>query len=347
MSLFHSRDLDSFVAECDRLGGLGAPQCQPFLAEFQLRCDKEVDQSLDPFSDDYFDEQVELYSEIAGRDLNQETGEITPLDVDVHVGAISPYNSRDPKFLSKHTRAVLTCLMLADLAPGAAVLDAGSGWGLSSEALAGCGASVTAVDINPLFVELVRRRAERLSLPIEAVRAGFDTFASATAFDLLMFYECLHHSLKPWETLKHLGQFVKPDGKIIFAGEPVNAYWWKHWGLRLDPASVYCMRKFGWWESGWSLEFITRAFERAGFALDIHDFIGLDNGFVGTAVRIEAMPPPRFDLTVLEPLRRAADRYAAELTEARHTIVGMQSSRSWRITAPMRRAFRMLGIARS
>ncbi len=345
MNLFRSRELDRFVAECDRLGGLGAPQAQSFLADFRVHFDTEVDRTLDPFSDGYFEQQVALYREIAGRDLDQDSGEMMPVDVDGHVAAINPYNSRDTRFLAKHNRAILTCLMLADLPPGADVLDAGSGWGLSSEAIARCGASVTAVDINPLFVELVRRRAERLGLPIEAVRSGFDTFDSERCFDLLMFYECLHHSVKPWETLAHLGRFLKPDGKIIFAGEPVNENWWKHWGLRLDAASVYCLRKFGWWESGWSAEFIARCFDRAGFALTIHRDIGLDNGMIGTAVRAGAAP--RFDLAVLAPLQREANRYAVELDEARRTIAAMLSSRSWRITSPMRSLFRVLGIART
>ena len=349
MGLFHADDLDDFVAECDDLGGLGDPAVQPFLADFRLEFDTVVDQDLDPFSEAYFEEQVELYTELSGRTLDQESGEMTTLDVDAHAAAISPCNIRDARFLSKHTRAVLTCVMLADLPREATVLDAGSGWGLSSEAIARCGASVTAVDINPLFVELVRRRAARLGLPIESVRSGFDTFHSDRAFDLLMFYECLHHSLKPWETLAHLGRFLKPAGKVIFAGEPVNAQWWKHWGLRLDPLSVYCMRKFGWWESGWTGDFIGASFARAGFALTIHSHIGLDNGLIGTAVRTGAVPPPHFDFTVLEPLRRAAEaeQYAAELAVARHTIAGMQSSRSWRVTAPMRSLFRTLGLART
>lgn len=320
MALYHARDLAQFVAECDKTGGVGNPETQKFLADFELRYDTQVDQSLDPFSDEYFRAQVALYTEISGRDLDQETGELAPLDVDQHVAAINPYNSRDIKFLSKHTRAVLTCLMLADLPHGASILDAGCGWGLSTEAMAACGASVTGIDINPHFAELVQRRASRLGFPIEVVRSAFDKFETNRQFDLLFFYECLHHSLKPWETLSRLGRFVKPNGKILFAGEPINGNWWKHWGIRLDPASIYCIRKFGWWESGWSGDFIIGCFARAGFALTVYPHIGLDNGFIGAALRSETTHGGRFDLSVLDPIYH----FATQLEEARKTIAEMK-----------------------
>jgi 2-polyprenyl-3-methyl-5-hydroxy-6-metoxy-1,4-benzoquinol methylase len=334
MGMMHTRDLDAFVAEIDRLGGFEHGDAKSYLADFRLDFDAQVNPQLDPFSDEYFQQQLALYRELAGRALDQQTGELMSLNVDAHVAGNNPYNSADIRFMSKHTRTIHTCLMIANLAPGAKVLDMGSGWGLSSEALAFCGATVTAVDINPLFVELVRRRAERLHLPIESINAGFDTFTSSDKFDLLLFYECLHHSVKPWETLSHLGQFVKADGKIIFAGEPINRFWWPHWGLRLDPGSVYCLRKFGWWENGWTVEFITRCFERAGFDLAVHPHIGLDNGLIGVAVRKGAAHLAQVDLNVLEPYHAS--------TSLQPFLARLQSSRYWPLTAPLRFLFRKL-----
>src|SRR5687767_1276209 len=123
-------DLDAMVAECDRLGGLGTPATEAYLADFRLHFDTRVDQSLDPFSDDYFEQQVALYREISGRRLDQSEGEKTPVDVEAHVRGRNPYNSPDVRFIAKHARAVQACLLVADLSPGAAVLDMGCGWGL-------------------------------------------------------------------------------------------------------------------------------------------------------------------------------------------------------------------------
>jgi 2-polyprenyl-3-methyl-5-hydroxy-6-metoxy-1,4-benzoquinol methylase len=334
MGIFHTCDLDSFVAEVDRLGGLGHPNAKPYLANFRVQFETHVNPQLDPFSAEYFRQQVALYTELSGRKLDQQTGELMALDVAANVGGCNPYNLADLHFIARHTRTIHTCVMLANLSPGARVLDMGSGWGLSSEALAFCGASVTAVDINPLFVELVRRRAERLQLPIEVIHASFDTFVSEHKFDLILFYECLHHSLKPQETLSHLGQFLKEDGKIIFAGEPTDCFWWPHWGLRLSPESIYCIRKFGWWESGWSNKFITGCFARAGLALTIYPHIGLDNGPVGVAVRTDASHRANLDLSLLEPYHWSI---ALRPLDAR-----LQSSRYWPLTAPLRSWVRKL-----
>src|SRR5690606_583524 len=118
---------------------------------------------------------------------------------------------------------------LANLPSSARILDLGCGWGQTSELMAFCGADVVAADINPLFVELVNRRAKRLSLPIKAVHSNFDSPTFGQDFDLAFFYECLHHAIRPWETIKRVGEAIGPEGKIAFAGEPIQALWWKHW----------------------------------------------------------------------------------------------------------------------
>lgn len=341
MSTYHSSRLDDFVAECDRMGGLNTPETQKFLAHFEVIYDTKIDERLDPFSDEYFQQQVNLYCELSGRSLDQESGELAPLDVDAHVSSVSPYNLTDIRFLSKHTRAILTCMMMANLPPSASVLDAGCGWGLSSEAMAMCGANVTALDISPNFAELVRRRAARLGLPIEVVRCAFDSYETEKQFDLLFFYECLHHSLKPWETLSHLGKHLKTDGKIMFAGEPVNSNWWKNWGIRLDSGSIYCIRKFGWWESGWTVDFIIQCFARAGFNLVVYQNVGLDNGLVGAALR--TYTTARFDLSLMDPMNATTKLLAdarSEISSLRKQLGKPEKSIATRVrdfTRPVRR----------
>lgn len=334
-STVHARDLGEFVADTDRRGGVPA---LPAPGGFEVTFDTPVDQSLDPFSDAYFSQQLALYRELSGRDLDQAVGERTALDVDRHAAACNPYGTGDIAFVAKHLRTVLAGVLLAELPPDAAVLDLGSGWGLTSEVLAYCGARVTSVDINPPFVELVRRRADRLGLAIEATHAGFDDFDDGRGYDLVVFYECLHHAVKPWETLARLAPRVKAGGKILWAGEPVNTYWWRHWGLRLDPVSVYCIRKFGWWEGGWSEDFLGRCFARAGFGLTVHPGVGLDGGLIGLA-RPAVRP---------EPTRRAdpADDAARRVAALERQIAEMSSSLSWRLAAPVRYAGRAVRALR-
>jgi hypothetical protein len=170
---------------------------------------------------------------------------------------------------------------------------------------------------------LVRRRAERLGLPITAVCSPFDTFDTDRRFDLLYFYECLHHSPKPWQTVERLGRFVKPDGKVVFAGEPIDQMPWANWGMRLDEQAVYCIRKFGWWEGGWTASFITAAFARAGFELQLFPHVGIDNRSIGIATRQGLNPRPPLNLSLMEPFRPSPEMMA-ELAALRHQVAVLE-----------------------
>jgi SAM-dependent methyltransferase len=178
-------------------------------------------------------------------------------------------------------------MQAASLPPGANLLDMGAGWGLSSEFFATLGCDVTSVDINPAFIELINKRQERHGMPITAKHGAFDTFVPSNDFDAVFFYECLHHAMRPWELMSRLRRSLKPGGKFLFAGEPVYDGW-RSWGIRLDAISVYCVRKFGWLETGWSKSFISNCLVRAGFLPQI-DMISLPEvGYICVARRIDA-----------------------------------------------------------
>jgi SAM-dependent methyltransferase len=293
-----AQNLDEFIAKVDALGGIASPEALAYMADFKFQYGTVIDESLDPFGEEYFRQQCALYSEVSGRSIDQETGEIYQIDVDYHAGGINPYRTSDLAFMTRHVRAVATAMMIAQLPPEAEVLDVGSGWGLSSEIIAYCGGKVTSVDISPLFVDLVDRRSRRLGLPITATQGNFDHFNVGGQFDAAFFYECLHHALRPWIVVENVGRHLKPGGKIIFAGEPIFDQWC-NWGIRLDAVSVYCIRKFGWFESGWSKSFIKSAFNKAGFDLDLVPFLGLENGDVGIAHRTDERAD--FNLTATAP----------------------------------------------
>jgi hypothetical protein len=142
---------------------------------------------------------------------------------------------------------------------------------MSSEFFASLGCQVTAVDINEKFVELVNTRSRRLDFGINAIHGGFDDVTVTDHYDLVVFYECLHHAIRPWKVIEKFALELAPNGGIAFAGEPVQAFWWKNWGLRLDPLSVYCIKKFGWFESGWSKPFIIKTLNKSGFFVEYVD----------------------------------------------------------------------------
>lgn len=285
IGLVDSNELDEFVAECDRRGGIADPDVIDLVGDFSLAYSTPVDEDLDGFSEDYVAMQLRLYREISGRVIDQESNEMQEVDLPRQIDTANPYGSAHPDIIADHARTVLNAVIVSDLPPRAEVLDMGCGWGLSSEMFGFCGCRVTGVDINPRFVELVSRRARARGYDITVRQGSFDSFATDEEYDLVFFYESLHHAIRPWELINRLGRNVKRGGKITIAGEPIQSRWWRTWGLRLDGQSVYSIRKFGWFESGWSDEFISACFDRAGFELTLLPGIGIQHSAIGVAVR--------------------------------------------------------------
>ena len=285
MPTFSASDLDEFIRETDRLGGPNTPATKAYWATFSYAPTAVVDQGLDPYSDEYFAQMCALYRELSGRDINADENEMSDFPFEKHREAANPYAAKDPSNFAFHFLRLGEAIQRAKLPENPAILDMGAGWGLSSEFLATLGARVTAMDINPQFVDLINRRAQRHGMPVSAVRGRFDDFTPADRYDAVLFYECLHHAMRPWDLVARARDWLNDGGKIIFAGEPVNAMWWRHWGLRLDPLSVYCIRKFGWFESGWSEPFIVSCMRRAGMFVDFHVSATKDVGAVCVATK--------------------------------------------------------------
>jgi len=295
MPIISATELDEFVAKTDSLGGPGSKDARAFWGDFQYKPVVFVDDALDPYSEEYFNQQCALYKELSHREIRPQANELTPFEIENHIYAPNPYGVRDPSKFVLHFLRLGFVIERAQLPPTPNVLDMGAGWGLSSEFLATLGARVTAVDINPSFVELIRRRQALHKNDIKAIVGTFDDFEPDERFDAILFYECLHHAMKPWELIARAQRWLNSGGKIVFAGEPVNNNWWRHWGLRLDAESVYCIRKFGWFESGWSKDFIVQCFRRSGMSVDFiessHPEVGA--ACVATKITMEDLLAPR------------------------------------------------------
>jgi len=261
-------DLDQFVTDTDDLGTAGTPQVDEFWATISYQHDTPINQDLDPFSEEYAEQQIELYRELSGRDVDQETHEQSDVPVDHHVGAANPYGDLfAPSVVAMHIGRVARAIQYANLDADSHIIDMGCGWGISTELMAYTRLRVTSLDINPSFVELVGRRAKRAGHPVQAVAGRFDHIPGDTQYDAALFYESLHHAIRPWEVLEYVHSRLRPGGKLLIAGEPINNFW-KNWGLRTDPYSLYCIRKFGWFESGWTAGFLRKCMARSGFEID-------------------------------------------------------------------------------
>jgi hypothetical protein len=70
----------------------------------------------------------------------------------------------------------------------------------------------------------------------------------------------------------------------------MQSVWWKNWGLRLDPESLYVARRYGWFESGWSQKFIRECFRRNGY-----DLLFFSGGYLGSELGLATRDPNRLN----------------------------------------------------
>lgn len=246
-----------------------------------------IRQDYDPFSEQYAQEQEKLHNLITGKS-SRETRETTPgEDLSDALWHANPYAWDDHGFIAKYqyltactTRVVSGAIKKRPLK----ILDMGCGRGLTTEILAQTGAHVTGFDIDPKWTSFSEGRARIRGFQINRIVGEFDNLSDCSPgldqYDLILFCASLHHCAKPWHLIEALTEHLEPDGVIAFFEEPVNHIWWRHWGLRLDPESIYVMAKFGWLESGWSIDFVQAIARRSKIAFKCfnnqnHDQIGI------------------------------------------------------------------------
>jgi 2-polyprenyl-3-methyl-5-hydroxy-6-metoxy-1,4-benzoquinol methylase len=267
MNMLYTKDnLKAFIDEVDALegGGLNSPYFYEKYKNFCYKPTIDVNQSLSPYSKEYSNQMFELHQEIIGREYDSKVDELTKFNLNEHLESPNAYGNRPPTDIALAFQRLAFAIRSTDLPLGSSILDMGCGWGLSTEFFAQMGFKVTAVDINPNFIELVNKRALRLKYKIQGHVSSFQDINLSSKYDAIVFYECFHHEQNPFTLMKKLIDLLKENGKIIFIGEPIQDIYWKNWGLRLDPLSIYCMKKFGWFESGWSIDFFMDMISKNG-----------------------------------------------------------------------------------
>jgi SAM-dependent methyltransferase len=102
-------------------------------------------------------------------------------------------------------------------------LEVGAGTGYFSLNLmrAGVVRDATCTDIAPGMVRTLAANAERLGLPVNALRADAESLPfGAAGFDLVLGHAVLHHLPDLERAFSEFHRVLKPGGRIVFAGEP-------------------------------------------------------------------------------------------------------------------------------
>jgi 2-polyprenyl-3-methyl-5-hydroxy-6-metoxy-1,4-benzoquinol methylase len=328
MPRLHTSQLSQFVSD---VKSVQEDFTDPWLAAkylpVEIAYDAVVDQSLSPYSDEYFQGQLNLYQEISGRALSQQDGELHPVNVDSLLNAPNPIGIFSVEHMAEDVRALSTMLALSSLGQQAEILDMGAGHGVSSEIYAFAACKVHAIDIDPALGELSRRRSEARGFDIKRSDLNFDDAETLEdgRYDAAFFFQSLHHCLRPWDLVATLKSKLKPDGVIGFTGEPIQSAVWKNWGLRLDHESLFVARSMGWFESGWSHDFIRDCFERNGMRLTFFTG-GHGGGEIGIATAQDSKHATIFTKAAALGLKETRRKGEIEIATSRYaSVIGDES----------------------
>ena len=275
---------------------------------------------LDPVSPAYRRTAMALYLSLRGRPGDDAPGDpadryhagrdeaaATPPPADPWTGLV-PWSFRDARMLSEHVLAWGHMLSRLDLPAGGSVLEYGPGSGQLLLMLARSGYRAHGVDIDPQALRSIRLQASHLCLTVETDHAAFGEGFGERRFDRILFYESFHHAFEFEPLLRRLHDRLEPGGRVLLCGEPVVAgrqaavpY---PWGPRLDALSVFCIRRFGWMELGFTRDFLIRIARDTGWRIRHHPFPSCSRADIFVLTRATEPPPSGDEGGVAVLLRR-------------------------------------------
>ncbi|CAB4365815.1 MAG: methyltransferase domain-containing protein [Actinobacteria bacterium] len=149
--------------------------------------------------------------------------------------------------------------------PPARVLDVGAGSGWTACILAMAGYSVVASDISPDMVSLIALNAERYRVELDdVVVSDFEALPFDNEFDIVVFYDCLHHSDDEVAALRGAHRALKVGGMCITLEPGV--------GHHTSPGSIVAMQQTGVTERDMPPRLIISAGRAVGFtAFEVYE----------------------------------------------------------------------------
>lgn len=247
------------------------------LSEFIVRYDElPAITAGDPSSDEYRLQVLALHAAITNRGYAADKNELCPY-LDPIASATNPdlFKHGDGEYLADFLASFAAIIRAMEARAGQTVIEYGSGEGQLAIMLARLGCRVAAVDIEPKYLDAIRRQCATLNLSI-TTHCGL--FGSAPEgfehVDRILFFESFHHALDHATLLPMLRGRLTENGALVMAGEPIlepGNYWLPvipyPWGPRLDGLSVFAMKNYGWCELGFREDYLFEVFRRSGFTI--------------------------------------------------------------------------------
>lgn len=276
-------ELDQKLVELDHAAAVSDVELRRAFNTFRM--DPPVAQSIDPDSAPYRDTQFALYRTIAGKDYATEN-EKTPFDPIAMAAKPVPYLNDGWETTGDCLMAIGWIFKALKLPKGASVLEFGPGWGQTTLAMARNGYNVTAIEIEPNFVELIYEQARRIPVDVEVIKGDFlEAEKLDRQFDCVLFFECFHHCSRHNALFDLLDTLVADGGQVAFAAEPIDENFPAPWGVRLDGQSLWAIRKHGWLELGFTESYFVRSLMQRDWVVTKHVLSQCALGVVYTARR--------------------------------------------------------------
>jgi SAM-dependent methyltransferase len=236
---------------------------------------------LDPYGSEYASQQQQLWRLISGsdRDYIVEVDEKeAPLPKVDAVRSPGYFIRRDPNAVqaaSDHVIAMGMILKHSNVAPGDWAMEYGAGFGQAALSMARLGVNVDTVDVSAAFCQWVQQQADffQVQLTPHIGRFGINP-RPGQRYKLVWFYESFHHCLDWQNLLKALPGLLEKDGRVLLCGEPIVEREYAAvpypWGLRLHTDVVATIRRWRWFELGFSEDFLYEIFTHHGFVIRKH-----------------------------------------------------------------------------
>ena len=264
--------LDDILKECDAAHLISDDAMLEVFKTFEFKF-PAAELPPDPFSQSYKEFQFNLYKKISGREYKLENEFTDWLRPEEAMYTPFPFYTQSHQIVSDHIIMLGLIIKTMALKPGAKILEFGCGYGNTTVALARMGYKVTAVDIEPRFLEIVNRQCQGFASPPRTVRGDFAIINELEErFDAILFYESFHHCSDHQRLVASFETRVAPQGIIVFASEPIYEEFPAPWGLRLDGQSLWAIRRFGWLELGFKESYFRDLLSRFGWSCSKYQF---------------------------------------------------------------------------
>jgi ubiquinone/menaquinone biosynthesis C-methylase UbiE len=128
--------------------------------------------------------------------------------------------------LKSNSADVLATLREAGIQPGMNVLDFGCGPGryaLPAAAIVETEGMVYAVDVHPVTIKIVKRRAAKAGMTnVRTIHTDCDTSLSQSSIDVVLLYDALHDMREKEHIMRELYRVLKPQGTLSYKDHTLN-----------------------------------------------------------------------------------------------------------------------------